>query len=114
MPKQRHAIAQSLAQRLFAAEEAVDLAAARMAELHAALPLARLDARVAAAVGQATIDSSAAAQVLIARTRAQVIEIHGSLKQVSDDIGLGETSYGDLLKVAVANPTPVENRLRAV
>lgn len=45
MPRQRQIIAHSIAQRLHAAEEAIDLAAARIAELNAALPLARLEGR---------------------------------------------------------------------
>jgi hypothetical protein len=43
MRAQRLAIAQTVAERLFAAETALDIALARIAELNAALPLARLD-----------------------------------------------------------------------
>lgn len=96
---QRQMIATNVAERLFAAEAALDIAAARIAELNAALPLARLDARLAAAVGQEALSSSAAAVMLIAQTREKVIATHASLKQASDDIGLREMSYGDLLKV---------------
>jgi hypothetical protein len=100
MPKQRLAIAHSIAQRLYAAEEALDLAAARIAELNAALPLARLDGRLAASIGQDAFRTSADAVVLVARTRDKIVITHDMLKQVSDDIGLGPQSYGDVFKVA--------------
>jgi hypothetical protein len=100
MPKQRQIIAHSIAQRLFAAEEAIDLAAARIAELNAALPLARLEGRLAAAIGQDAFQSSASAIMLVAQTRAELVVTHEQLKRASDDIGLGEQAYGDVFKVA--------------
>lgn len=105
MPKQRLAIAHSIAQRLYAAEEALDLAAARIAELNAALPLARLDGRLAASIGQDAFRTCADAIVLVARTRDKIVTTHDMLKQVSDDIGLGPQSYGDVFKVAESRQT---------
>ncbi|WP_278393919.1 hypothetical protein [Sphingobium yanoikuyae] len=115
MPKQRQIIAHSIAQRLYAAEEAIDLAAARIAELNAALPLARLEGRLAAAIGQDAFQSSAAAIILVAKTRAELVATHDQLKRVSDDIGLGEQSYGDVFKVATGEgqQPPVAHHLRA-
>jgi len=98
MPKHRQEVARSVAERLFAAEEALDVAAARIAELNAVLPLARLDARVAAMVGQDAITNSASAVMLVAQTRAHIVATHASLKQAGDSIGLREMAYGDLLK----------------
>lgn len=98
MRAQRQAIAQRVAKHLFAAEEAVDLAVARIAELNAALPLARLDASLAAAVGQDALIQSANALMLLTETRGRIVAAHASLKQASDDIGLAELSYGDLIK----------------
>lgn len=102
MRAQRQTIAQTVAKHLFAAEEAVDLALARIAELNAALPLARLDARLAAAVGQDALIQSASALMLLAETRGKIVAAHSNLKQASDDIGLSELSYGDLIKPARA------------
>ena len=113
MSKHRHNVARSVAERLFAAEEALDLAAVRIAELNAALPLARLDARVAAMIGQDAIEQSASAVMLVARTRERIVATHASLKRASDDIGLAETSYGDLLKAPTATLASPERRLRA-
>jgi len=112
MPKERRRIAHGIAQRLFAAEEALDIAAARIAELNAALPLARLEGRLAAAVGQEAYRSSAAAVLLVAQTREEIIITHAKLKQASDDIGLGATAYGDVFKPEEALST-VAPALRA-
>jgi len=113
MPKQRHVIAHSVAQRLFAAEEALDIAAARIAELNAALPLARLEGKLAASIGQDAFRASAAAVVFVAQTREEIVATHARLKQASDDIGLGEQAYGDVFKVA-GQARPVADRpLRA-
>ena len=98
MRAQRQAIAQTVAARLFAAEKALDVAAARIGELNAALPLARLDAGLSAIIGQDALTSSASAVVLVAETRERIVATHASLKQASDEIGLAAVSYGDLVK----------------
>ncbi|EQB14880.1 MULTISPECIES: hypothetical protein [Sphingobium] len=114
MRAQRQSIAKQVAGRLFAAEEAIDIAVARIAELNAALPLARLDARLSAMIGQDAIQSSASAMLLISETREKIVITHANLKQASDAIGLTETSYGDLLKVAGDTSRPSGQHLRAV
>jgi len=113
MRAQRQDIAKNVAERLFAAEAALDIAAARIAELNAALPLARMDARLAAAIGQDAFASSASAMRLVAKTRAKIVDTHASLKAASDDIGLSDLSYGDLFKVSSAKSTVKERHLRA-
>jgi len=112
MRAQRQAIARNVAERLFAAEEALDVAAARIAELNAALPLARLDAKLAATIGQEAIRHSASAMMLVAETREKIVVAHASLKETSDTIGLRELSYGDLLKAPSAAMTPERPQLR--
>lgn len=113
MRAQRQTIARHVAQRLFAAEEALDLAFARIAELNAVLPLARLDARLSAAIGQDAIMTSASAMVLMAETREKIVATHANLKQASDDIGLAETSYGDLHKVMAEQAADTVTHLQA-
>jgi hypothetical protein len=113
MRAQRQAIARSVAERLFAAEKALDLAAIRIAELNAALPLARLNVGLSAIVGQAAFTSSASAVKLIARTREKIVATHANLKQASDDIGLAEVSYGDLIKPNKSALEPRAQHLRA-
>jgi hypothetical protein len=114
MRSHRLTIAHSVARHLFAAEEAIDLALARIAELNAALPRARLDARLAACIGQDAIRSATGAAMLIAQAREQIITTHASLKSASDDIGLRATSYGDLLKSPSAEHQSAETRLRVI
>ena len=46
MPRLRQAVAQQVADRLFAVESAIDLALTRAAELNAAMPQARTEARL--------------------------------------------------------------------
>lgn len=97
MRAQRQSIARNVAERLFAAEAALDIAAARIAELNAALPLARLDARLSTAIGQDAFASSASALVLVAETRERIVATHANLKQASDDMGLtGRTKVDNI------------------
>lgn len=114
MRAQRQAIARTVAERLFAAEKALDVAAARIGELNAALPLARLDAGLSAIVGQEALASSASAVALVAKTRAKIVATHAKLKLASDEIGLAEVSYGDLIKPNKAELCDTPARLRAV
>jgi hypothetical protein len=103
MSGKRLSIARSVAERLFAAETAVDLAVARLGELNAALPLARLDARLAAEIGQDALESSTNAIVLAARTREQLVATHRRLKAASQDMGLETVNFGDALKAPAAD-----------
>ncbi len=111
MPAKRLIIARSVAERLDAAEKALDIAVARIGELNAALPLARLDAMLAAEIGQDALESSAAAIMLAARAREQLVMTHKRLKSAGDSIGLNEVSFGDALKAPSASVTvlPVSN-----
>ena len=56
MPRTRQAVAQKVADRLFALENAIDLALTRSAELNASMPEARGEARLPALVGQDALD----------------------------------------------------------
>jgi hypothetical protein len=95
--------AKQVADRLFAAEEAIDLAYTRIAELNAALPTARLDAKLSAVVGQDAITSVAKAMVSAARMRELIVTTHHRLQQTSVGIGLGAVAFGDELKIPSAN-----------
>lgn len=115
MPKKRLSVAKSVAERLFAAETALDHACASAGELHALLPMARLDAKLAASVGQDAFQQSAAAIMLMAQAREQIVAMHASLKEAGDSIGLGEIGYGDLIKPkSTPSKGAVANGLRAV
>ena len=90
--------AKAVATRLFAAEEALDIAASRIAELNAAMPLARLEANVSAIIGQAAFATSTEALSLVARAREQIVATHRYLKLASDEMGLQAVSFGDSVK----------------
>jgi hypothetical protein len=108
MKTKRLGAARIVAARLFAAEDALDQAAVRIAELTAAMPTARLDARLSALIGQTAFASSTDALSLVARAREQIVTTHVRLKAASDEIGLGTISYGDSLKApeGPAEPAP--------
>ena len=107
MPRLRQAVAQKVADRLFAVESAIDLALTRAAELNAAMPQARSEARLPAMIGQTAFDRAAEAFSALVEARLQ--------------IGLSEVDSGDLipkpaptgLPEAAATAPPVA-QLRAV
>lgn len=84
----RRIVAEHLAARLFTAEEAVDNTLAAMGELIAAMPRARLDARLSAGVGQQAVDHVMEAASNLADVRRSLIAAHGALSEAKDQIGL--------------------------
>lgn len=98
MLAKRLEIANGVAARLFAAENAIDLAATRLAELTAAMPQARIEGRMSALIGQDAFAASADALALLARVRERIVDAHRGLKGASEDIGLGEVGFGDSVK----------------
>ena len=106
MPRRRQAVAQKVADRLFAVESAIDMALTRAAELNAAMPQARTEARLPAVIGQTAFDRAA--------------EAFSALVEACVQIGLQEVATGDSVpKVptgfpeAAAGESPVA-QLRAV
>ena len=98
MRNKRMAAGRAVAHCLFAAENAIDVAYARIAELNVAIPNARLDAHLSAVVGQDVFESSAEAMVLAARMRRLVVDAHERLRAASGRIGLGSVAWGDEYK----------------
>jgi hypothetical protein len=96
MPKPRQEVAQNVADRLFAVEDAVDIALTRAAELTAAMPAARIEARLPALVGQAALDRAADAFAALVEARRRIVETHESLDQARMQIGLREVDTGDI------------------
>lgn len=97
MPRTRQIIAQRVADRLFAAESAIDLALTRAAELNASMPAARTDARLPAMVGQEALDKAAGAFASLVEARRRMVEAHQSLDATRAQIGLREVAAGDLI-----------------
>lgn len=93
------AAVRSVASKLHAAEEAIDVAIQRLGELMAEMPAARIDASISATVGQEAFDRVANAMTAISQSRAYTVEAHESLHQTQQDMGLGITASGNMWKL---------------
>jgi hypothetical protein len=80
---------------LEAYERAIDIAAARGAELAAEMPLARLDAVLPARAGQEAYRHVIASLGELAGVRGQIIESHRELARVSKALHLPVVAFGD-------------------
>lgn len=98
MLKQRREAAMQVAETLFAAEEAIDAALARTAELNSKMVTARTDAGFSALVGQDAFEVSAAAFAALARARADIVETHRRLSEAKIQIGLRTVAIGEVPK----------------
>lgn len=96
MPRLRQAVAQKVADRLFAVESAIDIALTRAAELTAAMPAARTEARLPAMIGQTALDRAAEAFTALVMARRRIVETHESLDEARAQIGLREVDTGDI------------------
>ncbi len=112
MLKERREAAQKVADRLFAVEAAIDLALTRAAELNAAIPTARAEAKLSAVVGQDAIDRAAESFALLVQARRQMVEAHHCLQETRVQIGLREVSVGDALEKPKVASAP--SHIRAV
>jgi hypothetical protein len=106
--QKRIAAVRSVASKLHAAEEALDLAIIKMCELNAELPAARLDANISATVSQAAFDLAARALKTLIRCRSQTVQTHEVLAKTQHDMGLGFFASGDAWKIfKTAKATPL-------
>jgi hypothetical protein len=108
MRTKRIEVAKIVATRLFEAERAIDVAASRIAELNAAMPMARLDANMSAMIGQDAFESSTDALTFLAKARERMVCTHIRLKAATGDLGIAEVSFGDSIKppsASAAQPT---------
>jgi hypothetical protein len=95
MLRDRRSAAIKVAKSLFAAEEAIDLALARAAELNGAMVTARSDAKLSALVGQDAFEVSASAFAALARARCDIVETHKRLDEAKIQVGLRTMAWGD-------------------
>ena len=96
MLKERRTAATKVAESLFAAEEAIDAALARAAELHGTLISARTEAKVSALVAHDAFEVAASAFAALARARCDIVETHKRLSEAQIQVGLRTLSFGDL------------------
>ena len=98
MLKERREAAMKVAESLFAAEEAIDAALARTAELNSKMVTARSEASLSALVCQDAFEVSAAAFAALARARCDIVETHKRLSEAKIQVGLREVAIGELGK----------------
>jgi hypothetical protein len=89
------AVVRRVANKLHAAEDAIDKAIIMLSELNRELPEARMDANLSATVGQDAFSSCADALSLLVQSRAKTVNAHGSLAATQADMGLGAYAMGD-------------------
>jgi hypothetical protein len=102
---QKVAIIRSVASKLHAAEEAIDLAIIKICELNSELPAARLGAKLSATVCQPAFDLSASALQNLILCRSQTVQAHEVLAQTQRDMGLGAHAMGDGWKTFQSDTT---------
>lgn len=95
MLKARLDAAMKVAESLFAAEDAIDKALARVAELNGTLVMARSDAQLSAIVGQEAFEVAAATFAALARARGEIVETHKRLSETKVQVGLRAVAIGD-------------------
>jgi hypothetical protein len=95
MLKARRDAAISVAERLYAAEDAIDAAVASAAEFNSVLVTARMDAKLSALVGQEAFEAAASAFAALARARCDIVQAHKRLSETKIQVGLRTISFGD-------------------
>jgi hypothetical protein len=95
MLKARRDAAMKVAESLFAAEDAIDAAFARVAELNSALVMARSEAHLSAIVAQDAFETAASTLGALAKARGEIVETHKRLNETKIEIGLRSVAIGD-------------------
>ena len=98
MLKQRREAAIKVAESLIAAEQAIDIALARAAELNQVMVTARQEAGLSALVGQEAFEAANSAFAALARARCDIVETHKRLSETKIQVGLRTVAIGELPK----------------
>lgn len=88
-----------VANKIHAAEDAIDQAIIKLAELNIELPLARIDANLSATVAQPAFDNVAGALASLVEGRNKTVKAHEALAETQRDLGLGAIASGDAWKI---------------
>jgi hypothetical protein len=100
MLNDRLTAARDVAAKLFALEEAIDLALARAGELTTSIPNARSRAKLSAVIGQDAITKVSDSLVTLVEARKHILEAHEHLAETQAQIGLKVYNMGALWKFA--------------
>jgi dGTP triphosphohydrolase len=94
MLKQRVAAAQKIATELHEAEEAIDNAIIKLAQLAGTLPVARMETNMSAIVGQEAVAKVTKAVAAAGQVRQMVSEAHEALSETQRQVGLATRMFG--------------------
>lgn len=94
----RQTVGAALAARLYAAENAIDLALVETAMLAAMLPTARAEAWLSAVTGQRAFDGAAGALSALSAARSQMVQTHNALAAIARRLGLDALAAGPVDK----------------
>lgn len=111
MLKERRALAQTVADQLFAAEAAIDAAIAATATLTGLMPAIRADAGISALIGQDALLQAAQTCAELVQARGSIVATHKALTVAQGEMGLGAVMFGSFAKPGVLADN---NRLRMV
>ncbi len=88
----------TVAEKLYAAEAAVDVAVAETAALLALLPIARTELWLSAVSGQRAFEDAAASVGALTQARGHLVATHRTLAVLARRIGLDDLAVGPLDK----------------
>jgi hypothetical protein len=94
MLKERIKAAQRIAADLHEAENAIDDAIIKIARLAATLPVARIETRMSAIVGQDAVSKVTQAVAAAGNVRQMITEAHHALGETQKQVGLGARMFG--------------------
>lgn len=94
MKQQNHQIAHDVARKLLAAEEAIDAALAKTAELVGFVPIARQQANVSCSVGQDAIEHLVRSISMLSEARKSIVYGHDALADTHTAARLAPRNYG--------------------
>ena len=94
MRNQRIAAARDVAEKLHAAEAAIDEAFARVAHLNMTLPEARRTANLSAVVGTDVFSRAATCMQHLAAARHEMVAAHNGLFETQSNVGLAKMNFG--------------------
>lgn len=97
--REKIAAVRSVASKLHAAEEAIDLAIIKLSELNLELPVARMNANLSAMVAQPAFNLASEALRTLVKCRQQTVEAHEALSETQHDLGLGAMAMGEGWKI---------------
>jgi hypothetical protein len=106
-------IAQGVAYKLFATENAVDAAILEASKLMGALIEARQDIGMSAVTGTETVSRLAAALTALTEARAAVVDTHNELAEVKLRVGIRTKLIGVVDKTQADTSVPMVGHRRA-